>query len=119
MKAKYIGIKKKILGSKWQIRFYTVKAYDKHKDTIASDLGCTVCYKKRIYISIRKKGLLDTIIHEMVHAYLAMLCIKTANVDSDDLEEIFCEFMPKHGMDLLLSSQEVYNDYLQLKDKVK
>lgn len=93
-----IIIKFKILGKSWQLRLLTKDHYkNKHGwDSVA----ITLMYKSKIDLS--PKGLnTETIIHELVHAYMYELCTYSADLDVDAKEEIFAELMAKRGYELL------------------
>lgn len=92
-------LKFEILGKKWSLKVLTPKKYVKKHgyDSVAITLG----WKRKIFI--HGKGIdKETLVHELVHAFLHELCLKSTNdISTDDLEEIFAELMAKYGMELL------------------
>jgi hypothetical protein len=98
-----------VLGKVWTLRLMKRKKYAKKngKDSVAM----TYRQKRRIDLSPFGKDL-ETITHEITHAYLTELCLDSANPDADALEEIFCEMMAKHGAVLISQSLELYNQIL-------
>jgi hypothetical protein len=50
---------------------------------------------------------LETVVHEMVHAYYSQLCTSSANLTHDQIEEIFCEMFAKHGALILRQSRNI------------
>lgn len=91
-------IKFRILGKIWIIKLLKTRKYkSKHgSDSIAITLG----YKREIHLSPQGSDK-ETIIHELVHAYLTEMCTKSSDLDVDALEEIFAELMSKRGQELL------------------
>lgn len=94
-----------VLGKSWVIRLMKRKKYAKKngKDSVAM----TYRQKRRIDLSPFGRDL-ETITHELTHAYLTELCLDSANPDSDALEEIFCEMMAKHGPKLLEQARDLH-----------
>jgi hypothetical protein len=96
----------KVLNKKWKIRILEKKKYTKRygEDSVA----ITLAYRRLIYL--HPEGLdLETIVHELVHAFMSELCIKSTNeITPDDLEEIFAELMAKRGKELLQLADELF-----------
>lgn len=92
-------LKFEILGKRWQLKVLSAKKYvNKHGyDSLAVTLG----WKRKIFV--HGEGVdKETLIHELLHAYLHEMCFKSSTgITADDLEEIFCEFMSKWGRELL------------------
>lgn len=92
-------LKFEVLGKKWTLKVLKPKKYVKKHgyDSVAITLG----WKRKIFI--RGKGIdKETLVHELVHAFLHELCFKSTNsISADDLEEIFAELMAKYGRELL------------------
>ena len=89
----------KVLGKTWKLRILSKKRY--HKKHGKDSLAISVLYKRRIDIPAKKISL-ETMVHELVHAYLHEMCYKsTHDITTDDLEEIFAELMAKRGTELL------------------
>lgn len=111
MEAKKVikSINFKILSKPWSIRLLSKKHYQKKhgRDSIAiADVN-----KRRIDLSPAGKGF-DTIVHELVHAYLSELCLHSCDLDDDNLEEIFSELLSKRGYEILRLAEK-------LKEKVR
>lgn len=106
-----------ILGKKWQVRVLKRKKYMKKngRDSVA----ITDIDKRRIDISPYGMNL-ETVVHELLHAYLGEMCTRSADFDDDALEEIFAEFMAKRGRELLDVADTIYDKILTLvSDKVE
>ncbi len=94
-----------ILGKKWLLRVLKKKKY---KDKNGADsVAITHINKRRI--DLGPSGMdLETIIHELVHAYLTELCTKSTELDDEQLEEIFAELMAKRGREMLDLADKLY-----------
>lgn len=87
-----------ITGKKWTMRLLSKKQYRKKygRDSVA----ITNIDKRRIDVS--HKGVdKETFVHELVHAYLGEFCTHSADLDDENLEEIFAELMAKRGDEIL------------------
>lgn len=87
-----------ILGKKWILKALDKKAYKKKngKDSV----GMTYIHKRKIYVRPGSQ-LRETLVHELVHAYLAELCVYSADITGDALEEVFCDLLAKFGKEIL------------------
>ncbi len=109
-----IIIKFKILGKPWQLRLLTKELYKKKRgwDSVA----ITLMHKSKIDLSPR--GLdKETLIHELVHAYMYELCMHSADLDVDAKEEIFAELMAKRGYELLTLADRLLLEIEKRTDK--
>lgn len=100
----------KLLDKDWKVRLLKRKKYTKKngKDSLA----ITYMYKRRIDIQIG--GLdVETIIHELVHAYMHELCLGSTDINVSDLEEVYCELMSKRGLELLTLADELYEKLIE------
>lgn len=94
----YFTIPITILNKSWTIRLISKKRFKrKHGDFHA----ITATHKR--YIDLKPKHAdLETIIHELFHAYYYELCLdSTTKLTLADQEEIFAELMAHYGRDLL------------------
>lgn len=94
-----------VMGKKWRAFVLTTRDYRKKcgKDSVA----ITRIDKRRIYLSPEGVNK-ETIIHELVHAYLEELCTSSTNMDAEDLEEVFAELVAKRGRELLDLGRYLY-----------
>jgi len=92
-------LKFEILGKKWILKVLKPKKYVKKHgyDSVAVTLG----WERKIFV--HGEGIdKETLVHELVHAFLHELCFKSTNsITAEDLEEIFAELMAKYGRELL------------------
>lgn len=95
-----------ILGKDWEIRLLKKKKYQKKNGS--DSVGITYIDKRRIDIGQGGKDK-ETFIHELVHAYLAELCVYTADLGDEELEEVFSELMAKRGYELLAKADYLFS----------
>lgn len=87
-----------IMGKSWTLRVLKKKKY--HKKNGTDSVAITYINKRRI--DLGPDGVdLETIIHELTHAYLTEICTKSALLDDEQMEEIFAELMSKRGREML------------------
>lgn len=94
-----------VLGKTWVLRLMKRKKYARKNGT--DSLAITYRQKRRIDLSPFGRDL-ETITHELTHAYLQELCLGSADPDAEALEEIFCEMMAKHGSKLLEQASDLH-----------
>lgn len=93
-----IKVKFRVIGKSWVLKVLDKKKYRKKngRDSVA----ITKLHKRQIELS--PDGIdLETVIHELVHAFLYELCVHSATLDEDNKEEIYAELMAKRGKELL------------------
>ena len=94
-----------ILGKKWVLRVLKKKRYNKSNgnDSVA------ITYPNKRRIDIGPAGMdLETVLHELTHAYLTELCTKSTELDDVQLEEIFAELLAKRGREMLDLGDKLY-----------
>jgi len=104
----YIQLETYIMGKEWTVRVLSDKYFKKKNGGGAA--AVTKVHKRRI--ELRPKFLdRETIVHELVHAYLYELCIHSTNdMSLADLEEVFAELMAKRGTELLEKADWIENE---------
>lgn len=100
MAKKYLipTIKFKILGRTWKLKLLTKKAFEKRNGA-----DCfAVTWSNRV-IELSSKGQdIETIRHELVHAYQKEMCLGSTNeVTPADMEEWIAELIGRRGPELL------------------
>ena len=95
-----------ILNKEWRLKLLKNK---KHKKKNGKDnVGVTKYWKREISIPVAGADL-ETIVHELNHAYRAEMCMgSTSEITVDDMEEICCELMAKRGRELLDLADELF-----------
>ena len=91
-------IRFEVLSKVWTLRVLKRKKYTRKNGN--DSVAITHLNKRRIDLGPGGDDL-ETIIHELVHAYLTELCTKSALLDDVQLEEIFAELMSKRGREML------------------
>lgn len=100
-----------ILGKRWNLRVLKKRRY--RKSNGYDSVAVTHINKRRI--DIGPSGMdLETVIHELVHAYLTEICTKSAELDDVQLEEIFAELMAKRGREMLNLADKLYSEIKSL-----
>lgn len=93
-----LTIKFQVLGKKWTLRVMGMRRYMKKNGD--DSLAITHVSKRRVDLSPFGCNR-DTVMHELVHCYLAEMCTHSATIDADELEEIFAEMLAHRGRELL------------------
>lgn len=107
-------IKFKVLRQPWTLRLLDNAAYKKKngRDSVA----ITKMHKRRIDLSPRGFDL-ETIVHELLHAYSHELCVSSMDVEKENLEEFYAELMAKRGYELLDLANGLYKKIQWILDK--
>lgn len=101
-----IKIKFKVLSKDWTLRLLKKKKY---KGKYGND-SVAICNVNKRRIDLGTSGHdLETIVHELVHAFLGELCLNSADMDDENIEEIFAELMAKRGKELLALADDLHN----------
>ncbi len=97
----------KILNKPWTIR---VLKRSKYKKKNGSDsVAVTKVHKRQIDLGPKGHDL-ETVCHELTHAYLSEMCTHSADLTIHDLEEVFAELMAKRGYELLGLAEQLIED---------
>lgn len=94
-----------ILGKTWVLRILKRKKYVKKNGQ--GSVGITHLHKRRIDLHPDGRDL-ETIIHELLHAYLTELCTGSTDLEDDQLEEVFAELLAKRGREMLDLADDLY-----------
>lgn len=76
----------------------------------AETYGITECDDKAIYLTPSRLKM-ETVVHELIHAYLWELCAKTADLEDDQLEEVMAEMFSKYGKQILRRADLIIEAY--------
>lgn len=91
-------VKFEIMGKKWTLRVMTREKYLEDNDP-ESD-ATTYMAKRRIDVS--PDGMdIETVRHELVHAYFSELCTGSADLDRYAFEEVAAEMFAQRGPEIL------------------
>lgn len=103
-----------IMGKSWVLRLPKRRRYtaSNGSDSVAVTKG-----NKRV-IDLGPHGRdLETIVHELVHAYLAEMCLHSADIDPIALEEIVADMVSKRGRELLDLGDKLFELVKEAKDE--
>ena len=91
-------IKFPVLGKEWTLRVLEKKKYKKKRGN--DSVGITIMVDRKI--DIPSNGInIETVEHELLHAYRYELCVTSMNkIKADDWEEFYAEFTSKYGREL-------------------
>lgn len=106
MKTKPTQFSFEVLGKSWTLRLMKRGKYMKKngKDSVAM----TTFNKRRIDLSPYGRDL-ETIVHELTHAFLHEMCQPDPHsVTVDELEETYCEMMAKRGREIIELADSLY-----------
>lgn len=96
----------KIMGKDWTICVLNKKKYKKKHGmgTLA------VTHREKRYIDINTVDSLEreVVMHELLHAYSAELCIDSMDLDSENYEEFFAELFSKRGYEILAVAEDLF-----------
>lgn len=110
-----VKIKFRVMGKKWSLKVPPSKRYKKKHGT--DSVAMTMCYKRQI--DLHPKGTdLETIVHELVHAYAGEMCLKSTNkIKKYDWEEIYAEMLAKRGREILSLAGRLHKAIQRLTEK--
>lgn len=61
-----------------------------------------------------KNGLtIQTVIHELIHAYTEELAFNELDLDSDQVEEFYAELFARHGQHILAQADIIFSAFLR------
>lgn len=96
----------KVLNKEWTLRLLAKKKYKKKNGD--DSVALTRTHKRTI--DLGPNGMdLETITHELWHAYLAECCTYTADLTIEAFEEICAELIAKRGLELVALAQDLFD----------
>jgi hypothetical protein len=96
----------KVMGKKWTLKAMSKRDY---REKYGKDSVAITDVNKRI-IALSPKGTdLETILHEVWHAYQGEICIHSADLDEDSVEEIQAELFSKRGAEMQKLGAKLYS----------
>lgn len=105
-----LTLKFKILGRTWTLKIYTKRKYQKKCGV--DSVACCKGWKRTLCLS--PAGFrIETIYHEIFHAYLHE-ATGGLILDVDTLEEVMCEVMAKRGAEFLKLGRKLRRDVRRL-----
>lgn len=106
----YLQLSFDVLGKPWTLRVLSEKYFKKKNGGGAA--AVSKVHKRRI--ELRPKFLdLETIVHELLHAYLYEMCLHSTNeITLNDQEEIFAELLAKRGREFLDLAERLHQQII-------
>lgn len=98
-------IKVKVLTSEWTVGIYGQRAYARRNG--ADSRAVCIMEEKRLEFDF-KATQLQTIIHELVHAYAVEMAFVELQLDDDQLEEAYCELLSRHYQEIISTANVIY-----------
>lgn len=103
-----------IIGHPWAIDYLTPKQYVRKWGN--DSYAITETDEKCIYF-VQDFTNLETIRHELAHAYASQLSLTELQLDDDQVEEFFCELVGKYALTIAMQAETVHAEYVKLKMK--
>lgn len=97
----------KILGQKWKVFLFDEDRYIRRLGDDSS--GLTNTTTKEIYFN-QEELHRDVVIHELTHALKAETCTESANLTADQVEEMFCDLVAKHGDYIIRLGRKLFKE---------
>lgn len=95
-----------ILGQRWRVKFWGHVQYARHiaRDSVAQ------CHIDDREIHFNMPVItLQTVMHELAHAYVKEMSFVELQLDADQWEEFFCELISKHSQAIVDQAKEIYS----------
>jgi predicted metallopeptidase len=93
-----------ILGQPWKVKVINGELFNK---TYGSELaGVTDLTAREIVIHASDFNV-EVIVHELVHAYYAGMCVGSASLRAHQVEECFCDLFAKYHKEILYNAHEI------------
>lgn len=109
----YIG------GEPWQYGLVTAEQMAKLTETedAKDEDTAAICRGVAQQIFVQVGEITHTnVIHELGHAYMSMSCVQSADLDTDQVEEVMCDILAHHWCRILLLSRIMVHNLLCLED---
>jgi hypothetical protein len=112
-----LAVRTKVLGHDWIVYFLPAKEF---KRRFGGDcLGVAECDDRKISILANRNFKLETLVHELHHAYLGEMCVDVANLSGDQMEEVCSDLIARYGARLLKQADDILLRYQKLKAKTR
>lgn len=96
-----------ILGRHWKV---TLVADEKFEAKFGADVAAVTLPTLREIIFCDGQVSLETVKHELVHAYYHDTCTSSADLTPDQVEEVFCDLFAIHGAAILKTAGVLYRE---------
>ncbi len=109
-----LAMKLKVLGHPWTVYYLSSKDFKKRHGSAC--VGLTETGERRINLRTKRMKR-ETVVHELVHAYVTEMCLDVANLEASQMEEAMCDLMAKYGERIFAQADAIVARYAQLKEK--
>lgn len=96
-----------IYGDNWE---FHVMDTDNFVKEFGEELGAFVVPSTREAFFSEDDLNEEIVVHEVTHIYIYNMCLNSANIQQDQLEEIFCDMMATHGRKILRQARKIYKE---------
>lgn len=104
-----------VMGKRWRIYVLDDKDYDRR----CGDDSIGICDEPKRAIYFRLSELtMETIRHELAHAYLSEASFTVLELTHLQQEELFCEIVAKHGLTIVDTAASIHSTFRRLKQKL-
>jgi hypothetical protein len=111
---KRLGYKLNILNRTWTVYYLTKAIFvKKYSD---NTLATTECDDREIYLRLDKLKI-ETVAHEIMHAYFEEHSLPTMDLSPDQVEELACDIVAKYGLIIHQQANQVIHAYKVLRGR--
>lgn len=100
-----------VLGRKWKIVVCSEEEYA--KENRPGTVAITDAESRCIKVLGQANVSYSTVAHELVHAFIAELCLSSADLDNDNLEEIFAELFANRAEEMVKIGKRMFKKLKQ------
>lgn len=97
-----------ILGRKWTV---AVLSGDLFKKRFEDEAAAFTLPESREIIICEDEFSLDTVRHEVWHSYYASLCVASATLSAEQVEEVSAELYALHGPEMDVMSRRIFKHF--------
>lgn len=103
-----------IVGHPWNVEYMKPRQYIRKW---GSDSKAVTDTDEKCLYFVQDFTDLETIRHELTHAYANQLSIDELQLDEDQIEEFFCEMVGKYALTIAMQAEMIHTEFVKLKMK--
>lgn len=100
-------IKFKVMDRIWKVRVLSGDDFMSKFDS--EDAGVTLPITRELFLHEDELSL-ELVVHELAHIYYDSCCTKSATLDSDQFEEVFCDIVAVYGEVIWRMARKLYKE---------
>lgn len=104
-----------VLGKRWRV--YGLDGFDYDRRFGTDSVGMCVTEERRIYFRLPDLNA-ETIRHELTHAYFEEMSVSALSLSTEQVEELGCELVGKHGPTIVEVSELLFAGFRRLKRRL-